>query len=443
MGAAIFAEKGHKVVGVDINAAKIAKIEHGFMPIYEPGLDKIVLDCIKNKTLKFTTSIKEGIAEAEVVFICVGTPQGDTGAADLSAVWAVAKEIGKTINGYKVVVTKSTVPVGTNERVYKIIREFASKGTKFDVGSNPEFLREGYAVEDMREPDRTVIGSNSARALAVLKKLYGDQKTPVLECNLRTAEMIKYASNAFLAAKISFINELGQLCERANSDIIQVAKGMGLDKRIGPRFLNAGIGYGGSCFPKDVAALYRTSTDQAYDFKLLRAVMEVNEQQRFNFMRKITKYFGQNLSGKTFAVLGLAFKENTDDIRESVAIKMVSMLRGAGASMRVYDQAALENTRSVLGNVGVYYANDIYDAMKGAHALCVFTEWNEFRDISAKKAKKLLKSAVVFDGRNVLNQKDFEDVGFTFFAVGRRTNGYTEDGEISSGGALLKNGNGK
>src|SRR3990167_11282360 len=300
VGAAIFAERGNKVVGVDINQEKIEKIKRGEMPIFETGLSKIVLKNIEDNRLSFTTSIKEGIKDAEVVMICVGTPQEDTGAADLSAVWAVAEEIGKNLNGYKVVVTKSTVPVGTNERVAKIIKESAPDKAVFDVASNPEFLREGQAVEDMRNSDRTVVGTNSPRAMEVLKKLYSDLTSPIIECDLRSAEMIKYASNAFLATKISFINEIGQLCERAGADVQVVAEGVGLDKRIGRAFLNAtGVGYGGSCFPKDVAALYKTSTDQAYDFKLLRSVMEVNELQKFNFMKKITSMFGDNLSGFT------------------------------------------------------------------------------------------------------------------------------------------------
>lgn len=440
VGAAIFAERGHNVVGVDIDKEKIEKITRGIMPIYEPGLSEVVLADVKNKKLTFTTSIAKGIVDAEVVMICVGTPQGDTGAADLSAVWAVAKEIGKSLNGYKVIVTKSTVPVGTNERVEQIIKENAPSGAKFDVASNPEFLREGYSIDDMRNPDRTVVGSNSSKALGVLRKLYSDLSSPVIETNLRTAEMIKYASNAFLATKISFINEMAQLCERANADVSMVAKGMGLDSRIGPRFLNASIGYGGSCFPKDVAALYKTSTDQAYDFKLLRSVMEVNETQKFNFFKKITKHLGENLSDKTVAVLGLAFKDNTDDIRESVAVKMVRMLRGNGATLRVYDPAAMENTQKVLGTDDIYYAKDTYDALKGADAVCILTEWGEFKSLDLAKAKKLMRGNAFFDGRILMDQKATEAAGFVYFTIGKRSNGWTDDGDIMKTALLSKNG---
>ena len=425
VGAAVFADWGNHVVGIDVDSDKISKIKQGVMPIYEPGLKEIVLRNIEEKRLSFTTSLAEGIKDAEVVFICVGTPQGETGAADLSSVWAVAKEIGEHLNSYKVIVTKSTVPVGTNEEIKRIIRATLKnkKNVDFDVVSNPEFLREGYSVDDMQTPDRTVIGSDSKKALDIMHKLYDHLGKPIVACDLRSAEMIKYASNAFLATKISFINEIGQICERAGADVSLVAGGMGLDTRIGPRFLRAGIGYGGSCFPKDVAALYKTSNDQDYDFKLLRSVMEVNERQREHFVNNIERFFGKNLSDKKFAVLGLAFKENTDDIRESVAIKTVKMLRGRGAFINSYDQEATENAKTELGNVGINYTSNVYDAMEGADALLILTEWKEFSSLDLKKVKQLLKNAVIFDGRNVLNKEVVEKEGFTYFAVGKRTNG--------------------
>ncbi|KKT69849.1 MAG: Nucleotide sugar dehydrogenase [candidate division WWE3 bacterium GW2011_GWB1_44_4] len=440
VGAAVFADMGNTVVGVDKDKAKIAKVTSGVMPIYELGLDEIVLRNVKNGNLRFTTSTPEGVSQSDVIFICVGTPQDDTGAADLTAVMAVAKEVGQNLNGYKIVVTKSTVPVGTNERVEQVIKENAQAGMDFDVVSNPEFLREGAAIEDMRNTNRTVVGTKSARALNMMRELYKGFNAPFVECDLRSAEMIKYASNALLATKISFINEIGQLCERAGANVQVVAEGVGLDKRIGRAFLNAtGVGYGGSCFPKDVAALYKTSTDQAYDFKLLRSVMEVNELQKFNFMKKITKAMGENLSGCTIGVLGLAFKNDTDDIRESGAIKMIRMIRGYGAELRVYDPAAMENTKKVFGHDQIYYANDMYDAIKDVDALCIFTEWGNFKLLDLTKTKQLMKGNLIFDARNLLDQKAVESSGFVYIAVGKRTNGYTEDGDIVST-AILKNG---
>ena len=438
VGSAIFADWGNDVIGVDIDEKKIKMIESGKMPIYEPGLREIVLENIKTGRLSFTTNLKKGMRGAEVVFICVGTPQGDSGQADLSYVLGVAADIGKNLERgkYTVVVTKSTVPVRTNERVKEIVSANAPKGTKFDVVSNPEFLREGYSIEDMQNTDRTVIGAENERAKKVMRKLYGHLNSPILETDLRSAEMIKYASNAFLATKISFINEIGQLCEKAGANVQEVARGMGLDSRIGTRFLSAGIGYGGSCFPKDVAALNRTSVDFAYDFSLLKGVMRVNDLQKHIFASKIyDELGGEALGGKTFAILGLAFKENTDDIRESVAIKIVHLMRGRGASLRVFDPQAINNAKKYLGDVGIYYAKDAYDAMKGADALLVLTEWKEFKDLDLTKIKKLLKNKMIFDGRNLLDQKAVEGAGFKYHAVGKRTNAYHTEETVES--ALL------
>ena len=440
VGAAIFADWGNSVIGVDKDTKKIAKIESGEMPIYESGLTEVVMENIESGRLSFTTSIPEGIKEAEIVFICVGTPQDEvTGAADLSAVWAVAKEIGENMNGYKVVATKSTVPVGTNERIEEIIRQNAPKGSRFDVVSNPEFLREGSSIEDMRNSDRIVVGSDSEKALGIMKDLYNHLDTVIVETDLRSAEMIKYASNSFLATKISFINEMAQICERAGADISLVSYGMGLDKRIGKYFLNAGIGHGGSCFPKDVSALYKISSDQAYDFKLLRAVMEVNERQKDYYIGKITNYFGKNLEDKTIACLGLAFKPDTDDVRESVAIKIVQNLRGRGASVRVYDPKAMDSARAELGDSMVYYAKDPYDAMKGADGLCLLTEWKQFGELDLDKVKENLKDKVIFDGRNLLDKELVQKKGITYFAVGKRTNG-GEYKRFEGSSAILENG---
>ncbi|RJR26407.1 UDP-glucose/GDP-mannose dehydrogenase family protein [candidate division WWE3 bacterium] len=441
VGAAIFADWGNEVVGVDIDENKIKKIKNGEMPIYEPGLSEIVLENIKENRLSFTTSIADGMREAEIVFICVGTPQSDTGAADLSAVWNVAKEIGQHLKDYKVIVTKSTVPVGTNEKVREIIKENLKEKVEFDVASNPEFLREGSSVEDMRNTDRTVVGADTQRAHQVMHKLYDHLGTPIVECDLRSAEMIKYSSNAFLATKISFINEIAQICERAQADVTVVARGMGLDRRIGTAFLNAGIGYGGSCFPKDVAALYKTSTDQAYDFKLLRSVMEVNKLQQVNFVDKVKKHFGSNLTGKTLGCLGLAFKGDTDDIRESVSIEVIRQLRGLGAYIKVYDPQASTNARAVLGDTAIEYCEDEYSVMKGSDALFILTEWKQFKGLDLEKVKSLLKNHVIFDGRNLLDKTDVEKSGFTYYAVGKYTKGLKElqDKKVTHTSAVLKN----
>ena len=442
VGAAIFSDWGNEVIGVDIDIDKIERIKKGEMPIYEPGLSEIVLKNISESRLSFTTSISEGVRNSDVVFICVGTPQSETGDADLSAVWKVAADIGKNLNNYKVIVTKSTVPVGTNEKIKKLIKENLIENVDFDIVSNPEFLREGYSVEDMKNPDRTVIGSDSEKALSIMRSLYNHLGKPILECDLRSAEMIKYASNAFLASKISFINEMAQICERSGADVSVVSKGMGLDNRIGPRFLNAGIGYGGSCFPKDVAALYKTSTDQAYDFKLLRGVMEVNEIQKDYFVSKVVRYFGKNLSERTIGVLGLAFKENTDDIRDSVAIEIVKQLRGLGAYIKVFDPQAMFNAKKVLGETSIKYCLDKYEAIENSDALVILTEWKEFANLDLQKVKSMLKNPVIFDGRNLLNREKVESSGFVYFAVGKRTNGVELLDKEPSGvsGVILKNG---
>ena len=442
VGAAIFSDWGNEVIGVDINAEKIERIKKGEMPIYEPGLSEIILKNVSAGRLTFTTSLADGMKESEIVFICVGTPQSDSGDADLSSVWKVAEDIGRNLENYKVIVTKSTVPVGTNEKIKQVIRQNLKHTVEFDVVSNPEFLREGYSVEDMQNPDRTVLGSDSQKALAIMKRLYEHLGKPIVEADYRSAEMIKYASNAFLASKISFVNEMAQLCERSGADVSIVTKGMGLDSRVGPKFLNAGIGYGGSCFPKDVAALYKTSSDQAYDFKLLRGVMEVNEIQKEYFVKKIIRYFGGNLSGKTFGVLGLAFKENTDDIRESVGIEVVKTLRGLGAYLKVFDPQAMYNAKKVLGEVCIKYCLDKYEVVEGSDALVILTEWKEFATLDLERIKNMLNNPIIFDGRNILDRKKVENSGFTYFAVGKRTNGVELLDKRPAGtpGVILKNG---
>ncbi|MFH1388978.1 MAG: UDP-glucose/GDP-mannose dehydrogenase family protein, partial [Patescibacteria group bacterium] len=326
----VFADWGHRITCADINKEKIKMLQKGVMPIYEEGLQELVEKNVQEGRLLFTHDVAEAIRNTEVVIIAVGTPSSQSGSADLSAVWSVAKTIGENLNNYKIIVTKSTVPVGTNERVEEIVGKNAPKDAKFSVVSNPEFLREGTAIYDANNTDRVVMGSKDTKALDKIASLYSHLNAPIVKCDLRSAELIKYASNAFLATKISFINEIARICNSAGANVKVVAEGMGLDKRVGRAFLNAGIGYGGSCFPKDVEALYRTSSDHEYDFRLLRGVMDVNERQKYFYLEQILTHFKGNIAGKTFACLGLAFKNNTDDTRKSVAIEIVKMLRGEG-----------------------------------------------------------------------------------------------------------------
>ena len=415
---AVFADWGHTVICADIDKKKIKLLKKGSMPIYEEGLKELVVRNVKEGRLFFTTEVEDAIKKSETIFIAVGTPSNQGGSADLTAVSAVANAIGENLNFYKIIVTKSTVPVGTNEKIKQIIADNVHLD-KFDVVSNPEFLREGTAIFDANNVDRVVLGSDSKKALDKIASLYTHLNVPIIKSDFRSAELIKYASNAFLATKISFINEIARICDKTKADVKVVADGMGYDKRIGRSFLNAGLGYGGSCFPKDVEALYRTSSDQEYDFRLLRGVMDVNERQKYFFVEKITDYFG-NLSGKTLACLGTAFKNNTDDIRKSVAIEVIKILRGEGAKIRVFDPAALQNAKTILGNDVVYYAKDIYDAIEGSDALCILTEWQEFALLDLDKVKKISSVKVIFDGRNILDPQKVKEVGFEYVGIGRR-----------------------
>lgn len=422
VGAPIFSEWGNEVVGVDIDQKKIDRINSGDMPIFEPGLEELVKKEMEKGTLTFTTDLEAGISDAEIIFICVGTPQYFDGSADLSAVWSVAENIGKLVkpgDPYRVIVTKSTVPVGTNERVEEIVRENAPEGYEFDVASNPEFLREGSSIKDMRNTDRTVVGSNSQRAHDKMAKLYSVLDAPLVQTDLRSSEMIKYASNTFLAMKITFINEMAQLCDRTGADVKMVAKGMGMDNRIGPKFLNASIGYGGGCFPKDVAALHKTSSDNSFEFKLLEATMAANEIQAQYFANKVLEVFGEDLSGLTFGALGLAFKGNTDDVRKSPAIKVIRKLRGYGASFKVYDPEALETGKADLGETSVEYVSSIEEAMSGTDSLLILTEWKQFGEIDPADIKKAIRTEHVFDGRNMLDPKEVEALGLRYYGVGR------------------------
>ena len=414
------AETGNHVVCVDIDEAKVARLQKGEITIFEPGLEKLFERNISEKRLSFTTSLQEGLEHGEIIFLALPTPPGEDGSADLKYVLDVATQIGKMIKDYKVVVDKSTVPVGTAERVKAAIAE-NYKG-EFDVVSNPEFLREGVAVDDFMKPDRIVIGTSSDRARKLLSELYAPyvrQGNPILFMDKRSAELTKYAANAFLATKISFMNEIALVCEKLGADVDMVRKGIGSDERIGRRFLFPGIGYGGSCFPKDVKALRHSSREADYDFKILNAVEEVNEYQKVHLVSKIKKHFGSDLRGKCFALWGLAFKPNTDDIREAPALEIIDALLDEGAKVNAYDPEAMENVKRIVGD-RVSFANNQYDALKEADALIIATEWNEFRTPDFDKIGSLLSSKVVFDGRNVFDVETMRKKGYHYESIGRK-----------------------
>jgi UDPglucose 6-dehydrogenase len=411
------AEIGHSVTCVDIDEAKIQRLEQGKIPIFEPSLETLVLSNVRANRLKFTTSLPSVLDEAEVAIIAVGTPSRADGHADLQYVYAVADQIGQNIKGYKVIVNKSTVPVGTGREVEARIRKHYNG--EFAVASCPEFLREGCAVADFMKPDRVVIGVRDDRAAKVMLDLFQRIRGEKLVTTVESAELIKYASNAFLATKISFINEIAHICERSGADIEEVAYGVGLDKRIGPRFLQAGIGWGGSCFPKDVQALDQMAGIYGYDFKLLKSVIGVNNHQRRHMVEKIRKHFDGSLKGKTIAVLGLAFKGNTDDIRESAAIDIIEILRQEGAQVQAFDYEATENARRVLGDDKITYAADPRAAATGADAVFVATEWPQFVDLDWEAVKQALTAPVLFDGRNLLPPQRMREYGFVYYGIGR------------------------
>jgi len=414
-----FAETGNDVICVDIDAAKVEKLSNGQVTIYEPGLEKLFLRNLKDERLQFTTNLETGVKEAEIIFLALPTPPGEDGSADLKYILGVADHLGKILKEYKVIVDKSTVPVGTAEKVHAAIARHYNG--EFDVVSNPEFLREGVAVEDFMKPDRVVIGASSDRARKVMGDLYGPfvrQGNPIIYMDERSAELTKYAANSFLATKITFMNEIARLCERLGADVDMVRKGIGSDERIGKRFLFPGIGYGGSCFPKDVQALVKSSHEVNYDFRILNAVMDINEEQKLHLIPKIRKYFKDNLKGKRFALWGLAFKPNTDDIREAPALYIIDALLKEGATVSVFDPEAMNNVRSLLGNK-VTYAENQYDALDGADALVIATEWNEFRTPNFLKIVTTLRSKVIFDGRNLFDVAAIRELGFYYESVGR------------------------
>ena len=413
------AETGNHVCCVDIDQRKVEKLRNGIMPIYEPGLEKLFERNLKEERLDFTTSLEEGIDHGEIIFLALPTPPGEDGSADLKYVLGVAEEIGKLLTDYKVIIDKSTVPVGTAEKVQAAIEK--NYDGEFDVVSNPEFLREGVAVEDFMKPDRIVIGTTSERAQKLLTELYTPyvrQGNPIIFMDERSAELTKYAANAFLATKISFMNEIAQLCERLGADVDMVRRGIGSDDRIGKRFLFPGIGYGGSCFPKDVKALVYSANEAGYEFKILNAVTEVNEAQKIHIVNKIKRYYNNDLVGKQFAIWGLAFKPNTDDIREAPALEIIRELLNAGASVCAYDPEAMNNVKALLGNK-IKFAETQYDCLENSDALIVATEWNEFRTPDFDKILDLLKDPVIFDGRNVFDVQTIEKKGFHYESIGR------------------------
>ncbi|MEI9944471.1 MAG: UDP-glucose/GDP-mannose dehydrogenase family protein [Chitinophagaceae bacterium] len=414
-----FAETGNNVTCIDIDANKVKKLSNAEITIYEPGLEKLFLRNLKEGRLTFTTNLKEGIEGAAIIFLALPTPPGEDGSADLKYVLGVAEDLGKIMTDYKVIVDKSTVPVGTAEKV-KAAVEKNYKG-QFDIVSNPEFLREGVAVDDFMKPDRVVVGTSSERAKKLMNDLYAPyvrQGNPVIFMDERSAELTKYAANSFLATKISFMNEVARLCELLNADVDMVRRGIGSDERIGKRFLFPGIGYGGSCFPKDVQALVKSSNEVKYDFKILNAVMEVNETQKLHLMPKIKSYFNNNLKGKHFALWGLAFKPNTDDIREAPALYMIDELTAAGATVSAFDPEAMNNVKKTIGDK-ITYAESQYDALKEADALIIATEWNEFRTPDFLKIVSSLKSKAIFDGRNLFDVAAIKELGFHYESIGR------------------------
>lgn len=416
-----FAETGNDVICVDNNQDKVESLRNGKLTIYEPGLEVIFQRNTKDSRLIFTTDLKEAVDASDIVFLALPTPPGEDGSADLSYVLGVAEQLGKIMTSYKVIVDKSTVPVGTAEKVTKAVAKHAS--VEFDVVSNPEFLREGVAVDDFLKPDRVVVGTSSERATKLMGQLYSPfvrQGNPIYFMDERSAEMTKYAANSYLATRITFMNEIANLCEKVGANVDFVRKGMGSDGRIGKRFLFPGVGYGGSCFPKDVQALEKTAADNDYNFQILRSVMEVNNKQKLVLAEKIIKHFGENLSGKKIAIWGLAFKPNTDDIREAPAIYIVKKLIEAGAKVSAFDPEATENFKGIFGDK-MEYTEHRYDTLKDADALAVVTEWSVFRSPDFHFMAELMSDKVIFDGRNLYKKDQLEEHGFTYYSIGRNT----------------------
>ena len=414
---ACFADLGHSVVMVDNDAKRIANLTRGVMPYYEPGLEELVARGVRERRLTFTTSLREGVAKSTIIFIAVGTPQKATGEADLAYVEHVARSIAQCLPGYRLVVEKSTVPVQTGKCIAQTIKTYLKKKHPFDVASNPEFLREGTAIQDFMKPDRVVLGVETARAKELLLTLYKPLGVPVVITDVSSAELIKHASNSFLSMKISFINAVAQICERCGADVQQVAEGMGLDPRIGRAFLNAGAGFGGFCFPKDLEAFIKISEQLGYDFGLLKAVRAINEEQKRWFAQKIQRALWV-VKGKTIAVLGLAFKPNTDDMRYAPSLDIIEYLQGEGATIRAFDPQAMGEAAHLLRDVKL--CKDPYEAARGADCLAILTEWNEFKELNFTRLKKLLRQPLIVDGRNIYDPPRLRALGFQYLGVGRR-----------------------
>lgn len=416
-----FAETGNTVTCIDIDEKKVKSLSSGKITIYEPGLEILFERNLRQKRLAFTTNLSEGIADARIIFLALPTPPGEDGSADLKYILKVSDEIGPLLKGYTVIIDKSTVPVGTTEKVAERIR--ANSKVAFDVVSNPEFLREGMAVEDFMKPDRVVIGTESDTAKKILETLYSPfvrQGNPIIFMDERSAELTKYAANSFLATKISFMNEIANLCELLGADVDSVRRGIGTDSRIGKRFLFPGIGYGGSCFPKDVQALAKASENSKYNFRILNAVMEVNEFQKTKLIKTINAHFHNDLKGKVFAVWGLSFKPHTDDIREAPALYNIEILLQAGAIIKAHDPESMENVRALLGSK-IQYCDTLYDAAQGADAIFIATEWPEFRTPDFERLSQIMNNKVIFDGRNLYDTQSLKELGYTYYSIGRKT----------------------
>ena len=413
---ACFADLGHSVVMVDHDAKRVAGLKRGVMPYYEPGLEELVARGVRERRLTFTTSLGEGLRRSTILFIAVGTPQKATGEADLAYVEHVARSIATHLNGYRLIVEKSTVPVQTGKWIARTIKTYLKKRQPFDVASNPEFLREGTAIQDFMKPDRIVLGVESARAKELLRALYQPLGAPLVFTDIASAELIKHASNSFLSMKISFINAVAQLCERVGADVQQVAYGMGLDPRIGRSFLNAGVGFGGFCFPKDLDAFIKIAEQLGYEFELLTAVRRINEEQKRSFAAKVQRALWV-VKGKTIGVLGLAFKPNTDDMRYAPAIDVITHLQQEGAVIRAFDPQAMQEAKRLLPAVKL--CKDPYDAARGADCLAILTEWNEFQELDFQRLKKLMRQPLIVDGRNLYDPKRMRALGFRYLGVGR------------------------
>ena len=416
---AVFADSGNDVICMDIDEKKINSLKKGLIPIYEPGLEEMVQRCQHEGRLKFTTSLRDAVTKSEIIFLCLPTPQSEDGAADLTHVLKVAENIADQLDDSKIIVSKSTVPVGTVDRIKQIMKKKGKTGV--EVVSNPEFLKEGAAIQDSIKPDRIVIGTKSKRAVAAMTELYAPfvrTGNPILIMDERSAEMTKYAANAFLATKISFMNEMANLCTRSGADIEAVRRGIGSDPRIGQQFLFAGVGYGGSCFPKDVKALIKTAREFDYQFRTLESVDQVNENQKIITIKKLRRYFKSKLSTTTVAIWGLSFKPNTDDLREAPSLVIINGLLDEGVKVRVHDPVAIPGVKAILGKKVEYFDNS-YDVLKGADALVIVTEWNEFRRPDFAKMKSLMKRPVIFDGRNIYDPKTMKELGFEYYGIGR------------------------